>query len=392
MRVCYHVGMKIATNVQRDVFGGITVSNLALFDWLREKEDTIVGIEYVTARHFLGAVIFRHYEPSFFRHHIINSIDIFPRYSWEKPVGSIRKRWDVLVEATKQALRQEAPDVVLVNGTYYAPWILAKAAEELGIPVVLRYAGVLKREAAHKNYFIRRRLLAHEKWLASMANAVIFPSVLCRKIVEEEVVGSQMDSGVVIPNPVSQTGRLERNSIGRYTIAAIGRWTPIKNFQAFVGLHKALRNERWPHRALMVTSYRDEKFGIPQTIERLDPMSQEELKKFYQTVDLLVVPSLFETFCNVAAEALVHGVSVLVSEQVGFAEILRQAGLERMIIPSFEDARLVADRTKQIKKAPLTVREKRKVASLLHPTHVHNQILSVLQKAILAKQNEKDTG
>lgn len=58
--------MKIATNVQRDAFGGITISNLALFDWLQDKDMTIVGIEYVNARHFMGAIIFRHYLPSFF--------------------------------------------------------------------------------------------------------------------------------------------------------------------------------------------------------------------------------------------------------------------------------------------------------------------------------------
>jgi glycosyltransferase involved in cell wall biosynthesis len=378
--------MKIATNVHRDVFGGITVSNLALFDWLEEKKDTIVGIEYVTARQFMGPAIFRHYEPSFFRHHIINAIDMFPKYSWEKPIGNIRKKWDVLVEATKNSLRKEAPDIVLVNGTYFAPWILAKAAEELGIPVVLRYAGVLEREAAHKSFFIRRRLLAHEKWIASMANAVIFPSALCKKVVEEEVTKGPLNDEVVIPNPVGMAGELDRKQGGRYTIVAIGRWSPIKNFQAFVELHKTLRKERWPHRAIMVTSYHDKKFGIPETIERLDPMSQEDLKKFYQKIDLLVVPSLFETFCNVAAEAVVYGVSVLVSEDVGFSEILRKAGLGRMVIPSFDDSRLVAKAIRRIKKEPLTVSERKKVASLLDPGRVHAKMLRVLQRVLSAGQ------
>jgi hypothetical protein len=57
--VCYDVRMKIATNVHRDAFGGITISNLALFDWLEGGEDTIVGIEYLTNRHATAAVIFQ---------------------------------------------------------------------------------------------------------------------------------------------------------------------------------------------------------------------------------------------------------------------------------------------------------------------------------------------
>ena len=83
--------MKIATNVHRDAFGGITISNLALFDWLEDKEDTIVGIEIITGRHILGPVIFRRYLPSFFSHHIINGIDVLPRHSWEK-MGNIKKK------------------------------------------------------------------------------------------------------------------------------------------------------------------------------------------------------------------------------------------------------------------------------------------------------------
>ena len=136
--------MKIATNIHRDAFGGITISNLALFDWLEDKDDTIVGIEYLTTRAISGAVIFRRFDPSFFSHHIINGLDIFTKYPWTTTTR-LRKKWAVLIEATKEVLRQTAPDVLLVNGTYFAPWILGQAAHELGIPIVLRYAGVLKR-------------------------------------------------------------------------------------------------------------------------------------------------------------------------------------------------------------------------------------------------------
>ena len=378
--------MRIATNVHRDVFGGITVSNLALFDWLEEKEDTIVGIEFVMSRHSLGASIFRHYDPSFFRHHIIHSMDVLTRYPWDKPLWDIRKRWDVLVETTKMVLRQEAPDIVLINGTYYAPWILAKAAEELGIPVVLRYAGILKTEVAHRSYFVRRRLLAYDRWLASMADAVIFPSTLCKHVVETEVLSGPVKNGVVIPNPVTSVTSPVRREKKRYAIAAIGRWSRIKNFQSFIRIHEELLDERWPHRAIIVTSYRDEKFGIPETIERLDSMDQTDLQAFYRSIDLLVVPSLFETFCNVAAEAVIHGSAVLVSEHIGFAEVLRQAGLGRMVIPSFDDAKLVATAIKHLKDAPLTAREQRRVASLLDPALVHDQILHVLDHVLAGRR------
>lgn len=380
--------MKIATNINRDAFGGITISNLALFDWLEHKDDTIVGIEYTNARHLLGAGIFSHYPASFFSHHIINAIDIFNRFPWTT-TPNIKKEWRILIETTKNVLKKAAPDIILVNGTYYSPWILAQAAHELGIPMVLRYAGVLKREVENKNFFIRRRLLAHERWIAQNANAIIFPSTLCRRVVEKEILNQPAKNAVVIPNPVQSSGtiRTKKEKRGRYAIVAIGRWTPIKNFEAFIALHQELLKEHWPHRAIMVTSYWDKRFGISETIERKDPMTQDELREFYRTVDLLVVPSHFETFCNVAAEALVHGSSILISENVGFAEVLQRAGLGRMVIKSFDDPAVVAAAVKRLAKIPLTKKERDAVARIVSPRIVHEKIINVIVK-VLKKSSE----
>jgi glycosyltransferase involved in cell wall biosynthesis len=373
--------MKIATNVNRDAFGGITISNLALFDWLEDTKVTVVGVEIITTRHILGPVIFRRYKPSFFIHHIINGIDIIPQYPWEKLVNP-RKRWKILIETAKEVLREEAPDIVLVNGTYFAPWILAQAAHDLGIPIVLRYAGVLQRETAHKGYFIRRRLLAHERWLASVATSIIFPSKLCERVVNSEVLKLQHKSSFVIPNPVKAGAQYAKRKTGRFSIAAVGRWSAIKNFQSFIALHEQLTQEKWPHRAIIVTPRWDKKFSIPETIERRDPMSQEELKKFYRSIDLLVVPSNFETFCNVAAEALVSGTAVLVSKQIGFSEILRKAGLQRMVIDSFSDPVKVGRTVKRVVEEGLSSKEQATVARLVDPHMIHKKIIHVLSEIL----------
>ena len=373
--------MKIATNVHRDAFGGITISNLALFDWLADKSDIIVGIEIVTARHILGPVIFRHYLPSFFKHHIISGLDIIPRFSWEKMTNP-RKKWNILIETSKKILRDEAVDVVLINGTYNAPWILAQAAHELGIPIVLRYAGVLQREVSHKNFFIRKRLLKYEKWLAMVASYIIFPSELCRKTVEKDIINGRAKKWSVIPNPVKKYKPNLLRHNGRYTLAAIGRWTPIKNFQAFIALHKELLHQEWQHRAIMVTSYWDEKFGLSETIERKNPMSHEDLLKFYRSVDIVVVTSHFETFCNVAAEALASGTSVLVSKNVGISEILIKAGLKRMVIDSFDNPAKVAEAVRRISKKRLSIKEVEKVTTLLNPHNIHQRIIDVLDRVV----------
>lgn len=109
-------------------------------------------------------------------------------------------------------------------------------------------------------------------------------------------------------------------------------------------------------------------------------MSQEDLFKFYRSVNL--VASHFETFCNVAAEAVVNGTSVLVSKNVGFSEILIKAGLKRMVIDSFDDPIRVAEAVKRLAKIKLTEKEIKKVASLINPHIIHERILKVLNKVV----------
>jgi glycosyltransferase involved in cell wall biosynthesis len=297
-------------------------------------------------------------------------------------MNQLRRRWEPLVATTKEVLKKEAPDVVLINGTYFAPWILAKSAEELGIPVVLRYAGVLQQEVSHKPFLTRKRLLNYERWVASMADEIIFPSTLCREVVEEFILREKTINGTVLPNPVSPGAWITHRSRGRYTLAAVGRWTAIKNFTAYTKVHEELLQKRWPHRAILVTSKKALDAHIPETIERRDPMSQQDLLKFYRSIDLLIVPSHFETFCNVAAEAVVLGTSVLVSENVGFSEILKKAGLGRMVIPSFDDVEVVARAIKRLSKTRVTKKERDAVAALLDPQRVHNGILRVLRHVV----------
>lgn len=373
--------MKIATNVDRDAFGGITISNLALFDWLIDGDATVVGVEYIVRRHLLGAAVFQKYPQTFFRHHIVGSFDIVRRYPWTK-VWNLKRKWRVLIDVTKKILEQESPDVVLINGTYSLPWILAQAASEMDIPIVLRYAGVMKKEVGNLGYFVRRRLARHEREVASLADAIIFPSNVCKEVVEREVLFRALPHATIVPNPIGSVGKVVRNKAANsaYTIACIGRWTNVKNFQAFFALHKSLLLSGWSHRAVLVTQ--PTRTQIPKTIERLGPMAHGALQDFYATVDLVVVPSHFETFSNVAAEAIAHGCSVLTSNNVGFAEVLREAGLGRMVIGSFDDADVVSKAVQRIAQKKLTEKERRAVLRILDSHRIHEEIYGILDSTL----------
>lgn len=377
--------MRIATNVHRDAFGGITISNLALFDWLSSREDQILGIEFTNQRSMQGAYMFRRYDPTFFQHHIINGFDIFDKYPWHTVSGEarLRRKWNVLIEETKRILREQQADVVLINGTYFAPWILAQAASDLHLPIVLRYAGILKREVAESPALDRWRLLHHERSIARQADALIFPSQLCRGIVEKEILERPTTQGFVVPNPVTvPVRRRSRSTASTRAIAAIGRWARVKNFQIFADIHLTLLRQRWTHKAYLVTPSRNVSSIIPQSITLIPPMNQEDLDRFYSEIGLLIVPSHFETFCNVAVEAVLRGTPVLISEQVGAADCLRAAGLERFVIPSFSDIALATKTVKRLCGSKISSQEKKLLKDILDPHRVHSELLNIIKQTV----------
>lgn len=340
--------MKIAINVSRDRFGGITTSNALLFDALDTELDAVVGLELPTRRTYPGATLFWKYPPHFFHHHVINGFDLVqPKLVRRgETLASFARRWKPVIDDVVEILKREAPDVVLVNGTYFAPWVLARAAKKLGLPIVLRYAGVLGRETDHYPEGVRKVFRQMEREIARAADRIIFPSDLCRRVVEKEVMKGKLPEWTVVSNPVSAP-RVKRDlSTASTDIAAIGRWVPIKNFPAFFRLHKDLKREGWTHRAFLVTTHA-RLVGAPKSVVRIPPMDHDELWRFYGTLGLLVMPSRFETFGNVAAEALATGTPVLVAKETGFAEVLIAAGLEEMVV-DFADPKEAAARAKRL--------------------------------------------
>lgn len=160
----------------------------------------------------------------------------------------------------------------------------------------------------------------------------------------------------------------------------MGRWDKIKNFRSFFDIHKVLKKQGWLHEATFVTG--DSKIkGMPKTINRLSPMTHDELIKFYSSQGLIISPSLFETFGNVPMEAVCMGVPVLVSDNMGCAEILKTAGLGNMVM-SFEDPKKVAERVKMLCGQQILPRQINNLRKILNPQVINAEIVSILRDAI----------
>ncbi len=378
--------MKIAINITREPLAGITNTNLSLLDHLHGSDISFTGIELNAFRKFKSPIVYRHLSPAWFNHHIISICDfqLNKIVKRSKTLPDFKKQFRPIINNVRDILRNEKPDVVLLNGTYYIPWIISVAAHEEGIPIVLWYAGVLTKEVAYMTPHFQKIFRSLERSIIASANRIIFPSKVCKDAVCSEVACPEtVKKGVVIPNPIAplftRSPIIEQSVQNR--IAFIGRYSPVKNGDGFFDLHKKLLKNGWKHAATMVTEFGKQKpKKLPATMEALPSMSAEELKTFYATQGLIISPSHFETFGNVPIEAVCIGIPVLVNSTMGCSEVLIDAGLENMVV-DFNDSEEVMRRTRQLCGQHILPRQVNNIRKTVDTKYVAQKILAVLKKA-----------
>lgn len=377
--------MKIAINLTRETIGGITSSNLNLINYLYKLDNEFVGLELTNRIYMKGPVLFRSFAPEVFDHHIINIHDLplMDIMKHSQTLKQIEAAYTKAIKIIRAILKETHPDNVLLSGTYYMPWLISIAAKKEHVPVVLWYSGVLSKETEHYPEKIRKLFTLMEKAVIKNSTKIIFPSRLCKKTVETIVLKNRVRNSYVIPNPVASifTDPCATNASIERRIAAVGRYSKIKNFNKFFDLHRELLERKWRHTASFVTNSDANPKKMPKTIEVLPSMTIEGLKKFYLSQGLIVCPSAFETFGNVPMEAACLGIPVLVSDTVGCAEVLRKVGLENMII-SFDDISKVADRAQELCGQSILPKQLNALKRILDNNLVSEEIRAVLNETI----------
>jgi glycosyltransferase involved in cell wall biosynthesis len=385
--------MKIATNITRSNVGGITVSNINFLNSIHNSGKGVVAIELVSARHFKGASAFRHFSPEWFDHNIVNVLDrpIFKAVAAAKNVKDLEREYRPVIKTIAKILKDSGVDVVFLNGTYYIPWLISIAAKGLGLPIVLRYAGVYSREMEKFSLppEAKKVFLEIERSFIKRADHFVFPSSLCRREVESQFSSKgERDklekNSSIIPNSVNLPKHIKLEPGRDRRIAAVGRWDPIKNFPTFFKLHRLLLKDGWDHDARFVT-VGGKIPGLPKTVKRLKSLPHGRIYEFYASQGLIVSPSHFETFGNVPMEAVAMGVPVLVNENMGCVDVLRKAGLAEMAMP-FDDLKAVAERVKELCGRPIPKAKTDIVKRLLSPENINKRLLSVLKKAARHKK------
>ena len=259
--------------------------------------------------------------------------------------------------ALGQALRHEIGkfDLVHLHSVFLWPtWAAARAARNVGIPYVLSPRGMLIRDL-----IARRSRFAKSAWIYLIERSNVEQAAalhLTSQLEGTEIgrFGWRLPQVAVIPNaidePLSQNGKIaadvEAITSQQPLVLFLGRLTWKKGLdrllRAFAGTQAGILaivgtdDENFaPHLVKLAAELRiaDRVRILPRTVTGSDK------ERLFAAARLFVLPSYSENFGNTVLEAVRRGVPVVVTPEVGAAEIVRKSGAGLVVAGDLEPLR-----------------------------------------------------
>jgi glycosyltransferase involved in cell wall biosynthesis len=235
-------------------------------------------------------------------------------------------------------------DIVHLHSVFLWPtWRAARIAERAGVPYVLSPRGMLvKKLIASRNRLIKSAWLALiEKSTLARATALHATSEL--EAEEIQKFGWRLPRIAVVPNGAEDIDDRAGSGEPSAEIVALGREQPLILFFGRMarvkGLDRLLRAFARTKRGVLAIVGTDfeglapelKRFAselkldhrvrfVPRTVTGVDK------ERIFASARLFVLPSYSESFGNAVVEALQRGVPVIVTPEVGAAEVVRESG------------------------------------------------------------------
>lgn len=329
--------MKILCNISSNNIGGVVNYLKGIVKAVEIDSDfMIVGIE-VTKKpkvfnpDILGRIKYRPFVyPEFYKRDLFEDA---------KNYSMMAAKMRPIIDWMKKEIQHEKPDLLLLYGTFWVPWCLLKAAEELQVPVIHYYAGSLVLETLGYRKYQKNIFLRMERDFDSHSiKSHIFPSEIARRKIEREVYGKQLLNSVIIHSGID-TGYFIEKQESLNKIGFVFRWTEVKNTKMVLDLIRINKERGSILEFNIVTDLKETQKDyeiVSKDCNLIPPMDYEDLASFYSNCSVIVSPSNFETFGNVPLEAIFNGTPALINKNMGVAEIFQKLGLDDLII-KFDD-------------------------------------------------------
>jgi len=310
--------------------------------------------------------------------------DIINVINKAKTIEEVKLVFEPIIQCYQTAIQREKPNIILVNGTYYMPWCLLLASQRENVPTVIHYHGVLSRETRHWAKRPKRLFLEMEKCFDNKNLTYIFPSTLTRRVVEREVFGHKIKKGYIIPNPVPTHFFDTKCRISNKNIGIVSRWTKVKNVSFCEKLAKY--NHKLGAKFLLniITDLNEKNKNykkLAKLVKFHKPTSNRSLASFYRNMGVVISPSHFETYGNVAKEAIATGTPAIVNRNMGVAETFNKLGLNTWIT-NFNSVKSVYKKIESIIGNNVDQKIRNKIMESYAAPKIFGRIISILRDVI----------
>lgn len=301
-----------------------------------------------------------------------------------KTLADVQKKLEKIIKIYQRAIQEEKPDLVLINGTYFMPWCLLIAAEREGVRAVLHYHGVLTKETQNWKFSQRKLFSQMEKCFDKRGLYYIFPSKITKQIVEREVFCRKIKKCSILPNPVSAHFFSEKIRRKNKNIGIVSRWSGIKNvkFCEKLAEYNHKRGAKFVVNIITDLDKKKKKYKkLSKFVRFHKPTSNKKLASFYRNMGVVISPSHFETYGNVAKEALASGTPAMVNANMGVSETFKRLGLNDWVI-NFDSVESVYNRIENVMGETVGENVKDEMKRIYMPEKIFTEIVSILDSAV----------
>jgi len=244
--------------------------------------------------------------------------------------------------------RIEDFDIVHLHSVFLWPtWAAARAARKLGVPYVLSPRGMLV-----KDLIKRKNRLLKISWIKLIEQRNISGAEFVHLTSEAErrdldALGLCLTETVVIPNGVEESVEWNKNEVSNDITAAI-KHQPLVLFLGRInwkkGLDRLINSMTSILNAHLVIAGNDEENYLPKLQDLVSEnklnsrvtfiprnIAGDDKEALFAAAKVFVLPSYSENFGNTVPEAMVRSCPVIVTEEVGAADLVRRAQAGRVV-------------------------------------------------------------